>query len=154
MTSIFDTSWEYPTMHVWCKFGISRQNLLSSHRMDRPNFLVFWVKMVKMTFKIEVNDLHFQNQPRVPHDAWLMQIWWFQLKSVTSYRPDKVKFTGRRTGRRRNGQAHATAIPLRPKRSRGKNAHMFFCFIFRSLWIHSWEAFAHIHQRWSTSMRV
>ena len=27
MTSIFNTSWEYPRMHVWCKFGDSSPNL-------------------------------------------------------------------------------------------------------------------------------
>ena len=32
------------------------------------------------------------NTKRVSHDACLVQIWWLQLKSVTSYRADKVKF--------------------------------------------------------------
>ena len=27
MTSIFNTNWEYPTMHVWCKFCDSSSNL-------------------------------------------------------------------------------------------------------------------------------
>ena len=39
---------------------------------------------------------YFQNPPRVSHDACMVQIWWIQLKSVTSYRTDKVKFTDRR----------------------------------------------------------
>ena len=43
MSSIFNTSWEYPRIHLWCKN------------------------------------------------------WWFQLKSVRSYRADKQKFTGGRT---------------------------------------------------------
>ena len=48
------------------------------------------------------NDLegHFQYQPRVSQDACLVQIWWFQLKSVTSYHTDKVKLLDRQTGRR------------------------------------------------------
>ena len=46
-----------------------------------------------MTLKVVVNDLHFQYQLRVSHDACLVQIWWFQLKSVMSYRADNVKFT-------------------------------------------------------------
>ena len=46
-----------------------------------------------MTFKVKVNELHFQYQPRVSQDACLVQILWFQLKSVKSYRVDKVKFT-------------------------------------------------------------
>ena len=49
--------------------------------------------------KVKVNELHFQYQSRVSHDACLVQIWWFQLKSVTSYRADKVKFTDGRTDR-------------------------------------------------------
>ena len=53
--------------------------------------------MAKMTLKVKVNDLHFQYQPRVSCDACLVRIWWFQLKFVTSYRADKIKFTDRRT---------------------------------------------------------
>ena len=52
-----------------------------------------------MTLKVKVNDLHFQYQLRVSHVACLMQIWWYQLKSVMSYRADKVKFIDRRTDR-------------------------------------------------------
>ena len=52
-----------------------------------------------MTLKVTVNDLHFQYQLRVSHDAYLVQIWWFQLKFVTSYRADKIKFTDRRPER-------------------------------------------------------
>ena len=50
-----------------------------------------------MNLKVTVNDLHFQYQPRVSQDACLEQIWWFQLKSVTSYRADVVKFTDGQT---------------------------------------------------------
>ena len=64
-----------------------------SYRTDNPNFLEFWVKMAKMTFKVKVNDHHFQYQPQVSQNACLVQLWWFQPKSVTSYRADKVKFT-------------------------------------------------------------
>ena len=53
-----------------------------------------------MTLKVKVNDHYFQYQPRVSQDACLEQIWWFQLKPVTSYRVDKVKFTEGRTDRR------------------------------------------------------
>ena len=38
---------------------------MTSYRTDKHNFLEFWVKMAKMTFKVTVNDLHFQYQPRV-----------------------------------------------------------------------------------------
>ena len=67
------------------------------------NFLEFWVKM---TLKLKVNDLHFQYQPRISRDVCLVQIWWFQVKSVTSYHADKVKFT--------DGQTQATTRPLWP----------------------------------------
>ena len=49
--------------------------------------------MAKMTLKVKINDLHIQYQLRVFQDACLVQIWWFQLKSVRSYRADKQKFT-------------------------------------------------------------
>ena len=55
--------------------------------------------MAKMTLKVKVNDLHFLYQPRVSQDACLEQIWWFQLKTVMSYRADKVKFTDGRIDR-------------------------------------------------------
>ena len=45
-----------------------------------------------MTFKVKTNDPYFQYQPRVSQDACLMQIWGFQLKFMTSYHVDKVKF--------------------------------------------------------------
>ena len=67
--------------------------------MDKLKFLEFWVKMAKMTLKVKVNDPYFQYQPRVSHYACLAQIWWFQLKSVKSYRADKVKFMDGRTDR-------------------------------------------------------
>ena len=46
-----------------------------------------------MTSKVKVNDLHFQYQPRVSQDARLVQIWWFECKSMTSYRADKVELS-------------------------------------------------------------
>ena len=57
-----------------------------------------------MTLKFKVYDLHIQYQLRVSQDAYLMQIWWFQLKFVTSYRVDKIKFTDGRTDRHRQRQ--------------------------------------------------
>ena len=52
----------------------------------------------------QIDDLYFQYHPWVSHDACLVLIWWFQLKSVKSYRADKVKFTDRQTDRRRQRQ--------------------------------------------------
>ena len=60
--------------------------------------------MAKMTLKVKVNDLYFQYQPRVSQDPSLVQIWWSQLKPVTSYRADKEKFTVGRTDRCRQRQ--------------------------------------------------
>ena len=85
---------------------------MTSYRTGKPNF-----KMARMTIKVTVNDPHFQHQLRVSHYACFVQIWWFQLKSVTSYRADKVKFTDRQT----DGQTQAKTIPLRPEWPRGKN---------------------------------
>ena len=45
-----------------------------------------------MTLKVKVNDLHFQYQLRESQDVYLVQIWWFQLKSITSYHADKSNF--------------------------------------------------------------
>ena len=91
-------------VQIW---GFQRESL-TSYRVDKPNFQEFWVKMVKMTLKIKVSDLHFQYQPRVSQDASLVQIWWlrFQLKSVMSYHADKVlvKFTDGRTDRKMDGR--------------------------------------------------
>ena len=60
--------------------------------------------MAKMTLKVKFNYPYFQYQPTVSHDACLGQIWWFQLKYVTSYRVDKVKFTDSETDGRTDGQ--------------------------------------------------
>ena len=65
-----------------------------SYHADKPDFLAFWVKI---TLKVKVNDLHFQYQLRVSHDACLVQIWYFKLKSVTNHCADKVKFTDGQT---------------------------------------------------------
>ena len=50
---------------------------IKSYCVDKLKFLEFWVKMDIMTLKVNVNDLHFQYQPRVSQDACLVQIWWF-----------------------------------------------------------------------------
>ena len=57
--------------------------------MDKPNFLEF---LFKMTLNVKFNDTHYQYQPRLPQYAYLAQNWWFQPKSVTSYRGDKPNF--------------------------------------------------------------
>ena len=85
-----------------------------NYHADKPNFLELWVKMAKMILKVNVNDPYFRYQPRVSHDACLVQIWWFQLKFVVWYHADKVKFTDRRM----DGQMQAMTIPLQPERPR------------------------------------
>ena len=56
------------------------------------SLIEFWVKIAKMTLKVKDSDPHFQYQLMVSQDAYLVQIWWVQSKSVTSYRADKPKF--------------------------------------------------------------
>ena len=46
----------------------------------------------KITLKVIVNDPHFQYLPRVYQDACLMQICWFQPKSVKRYHMGKPDF--------------------------------------------------------------
>ena len=58
-----------------------------------------------MTSKVNVNDLHFQYQPRVSQYACLKQIWGFQLWPVMRYRADKLKFT--------DGPTEATTFDLK-----------------------------------------
>ena len=53
-----------------------------------------------MTLKVMVNDLNFQYQPGVSHDACLVLFCWTQLKIVMSYHADKVKFMDGRAERR------------------------------------------------------
>ena len=67
------------------------------YRADKPNFLEFWVKMAKMTLKVKVNEPYCVYQLRVSHDACLVLIWWFKIKSVTNCHAGKAKFTDRRT---------------------------------------------------------
>ena len=93
---------------------------VTSYRADKLIFLKFWVKIAKMTFKVKDNDLHIQYQLRVSQDACLVQIWWSQLKSVTSYRADKVKFTDRQT----DWQTQATTIPFGLKGQGVKNNNL------------------------------
>ena len=50
------------------------------------------VKMTKITLKIKDNGHLFTYQPKISQDACLVQIWWFQPKSVTSYYADKPNF--------------------------------------------------------------
>ena len=60
-----------------------------------------------MTLKVKVNDLHFQYQLRVSKDACLVQIWWFKLKFMTSYRAEKQNFTDGRTDGRADRRTDA-----------------------------------------------
>ena len=92
-----------------------------TYRMDKSNFVEFWVKMAKMILKVMVNDPYFQYQLRISHDSCLVQIWWFQLKSMTSYRADNVKLTDGWTVGRTDGQTQETTVPLRPEKPWGKN---------------------------------
>ena len=48
--------------------------------------------MAKMTLKVKIKDYYFLYQRRVSHYACLVQIWWFQPKSVLGYCIDKPNF--------------------------------------------------------------
>ena len=65
---------------------------VTSYLVDKLSFLEFWAEMAKMTWKVIVNDPHFQYQPRVSQDAYFVQIWWFRPKSVMSYSVYKPSF--------------------------------------------------------------
>ena len=99
-----------------CITDLHSQLLVSTHdmlqRVDRGEL----EDVALLDLKVKVTDLHIHYQLRVSHDACLVQIMWFQLKSVITYRADKVEFTHRQT----DGQTQATTIPLRPEMARGK----------------------------------
>ena len=88
---MFDTIWENPKMHIWGKFGDSSSNPLQVSGRQ--------AKFPRIPSQNGQNDLkdHGQYQLRVSQDACLVQIWWFQLKSVTSYGAVKVKLMDRQT---------------------------------------------------------
>ena len=66
--------------------------------------------MAKMTLKVKVNDFHFQCQPRVSHDACLVQFGDSSSNLWPSYRADKVKFTDRQTDGRTDEGNDNTAL--------------------------------------------
>ena len=84
---------------------------MTHYHVDKPNFLELWVKMAKMTLKVNVDNPYFQYQPRVSHDACVVQIWWIQLKYVTSYLADKVKSTDGQMDRRTDAGNDNTLRP-------------------------------------------
>ena len=45
-----------------------------------------------MTLKVKINAYHFQYQLCESKDAYLVQIWWFQLKSIKRYHTDQLYF--------------------------------------------------------------
>ena len=45
-----------------------------------------------MTLKVKAIASHFQYHLRQSQDVYLVQIWWFWLKSIKSYHVDKPKF--------------------------------------------------------------
>ena len=104
-----------------------------------------------MTLNVKVNDLHFQYQPRVSQDARVVQIWWFQLKSVTSYRADKAKFTDRQADRQTdmmtssNGKFFRVTGPFCGEFTghrlspliKASDAELW-CFLWSATWISRW----------------
>ena len=85
-----------------------------SNCADKPNFLEFWVQNGQ-------NDLEGKGQsPPFPiptesiRNTCLVQIWWFQLKSVMSY-ADKVKLTDGQMDRRTNAGNDNTSLAWKVK---------------------------------------
>ena len=119
MTFIFNTSWEYTRMHVWCKFSDLNLNCdeLSCGQAEFP----------RAVSKNDQND--FEGQGRWPP-------FWIPAESVPGcifgenlvipvqicdeLSCGQAKVYGRTDGRT-DGQTQATTIPLRPERPRGKN---------------------------------
>ena len=54
----------YPKMQIWCTFCDSSSIPLQGIAKKSRIFLVFWVKMTKLTLQFKVNDPHFQYQLR------------------------------------------------------------------------------------------
>ena len=77
MTAIFNTSWEYPRMHVWCKFGDSSPNLWWVITRTNQISLSSESKWPKWPWRSQSMTCFFQYQLRVSQDACLVQIWWF-----------------------------------------------------------------------------
>ena len=110
--------------------------------------------MTRMALKVKVNYLNFQHQPRVSQDAYLGLISWFQLKSVTSYLVDKLKFTDGRTGGRTDAGDDNT---LSARKRRGKNAfHNVMCdiivwFFIIVLYVYN---FSMLKAKWDRQIKV
>ena len=121
-TTIFDTSRENHMTHI-CANLVTLIQIHYKLLCGQSELSGILSKNTKMSLKVKVSDPHFQYQQlRLSLDACLMQIWWIQLKSVTSYHADKVKFTQVYAGLRTAGdKMQATTIPLWPERPRGKN---------------------------------
>ena len=81
MAAIFNPSREYHRMHVWSNLVI----LFQSHDefpRGQIEFPRIFSQNGQMTLKVKVNDPCLCYQPRVSHDACLMQICWFEPKSI------------------------------------------------------------------------
>ena len=79
MTSIYNTSWEYPKMHVWCKFDDSSPNLWRV--IARTNRISYnsesnWSKWPWRSSSM-TSIFKSQYLSKVRQDAYLVPIWWF-----------------------------------------------------------------------------
>ena len=78
--SVYKSNTECRFLESWDKMAkwpwrSSRQGHIPIKSADKPNFLEFWVKMEKMALKVKkANDPYSRYQPRVSHDACLVQI--------------------------------------------------------------------------------
>ena len=79
----------------WCMFGanlVIPVKICDELLWGQAEIPIILSKNGQMTLKIKINDPYFQYQTRISQDARLVQIWWFQPKSVMSYCADKPNF--------------------------------------------------------------
>ena len=114
-------------MHVWCTFGDSSPNMWRVNIVGKPNFLKF------LSQNDSLGQWPLFSIPTVSHDACLVQIWWFKLKSVKNYHVDK----GMLTDVCKQQQYPFSLNTLRPRQNRRHFADdMFKCiFLNENVWI-------------------
>ena len=113
MTSIFNTSWEYRRMHVWCKFGDSSPNL--------------WRVLVRTSQISQNSESKIEDQGQwppfsIPTESIPWCMFGENLVILVQICDELLWGQGKVYGQT-DGQTHATTIPLRPERPTGKNGY-------------------------------
>ena len=163
MTSIFNTSWEYPRMHVWCKFGDSSLNLwlvIEQTSQISQSFKSKWPKLPWRSGSMTSIFNTSQEYPRMY--VWCKygdsrpNLWWVIVCTKKSLWTDRRTdgWMDRRTSLCMNKPTTwcksgwvsrrtdaGTTIPLLPERPRDKN-----CFSGLEIPIIkiTWSLYSHI----------